>query len=126
MKGQSSAVDVRCKQTSRYSDIDHQSAIADVEVVEKRRKTSLIVTGLEPTINKFDPDLYCDEFHIQPDVVDTKRLGKDCPATDKTEPCLVVFRKAEQVEQLIAFSSIASALFLSGCMRQGLHYFKSH
>jgi hypothetical protein len=87
-------------------DTFQQSVITAVYVdqtVKKRRETSLIVTGLVPTEHISDTKLFADlcnsEFHVQPEVVYTKRLGH--PQSGKTQPLLIYLKQADQVTTLI-------------------------
>ena len=69
---------------------------------KKRRESSLIVSGLQPTPSRPDKSLFTDlcsaEFNIQPDIVSLKRIGH--PRPDKIQPLLVTLRKVDQAQRL--------------------------
>ena len=69
---------------------------------KKRRESSLIVSGLQPTPSRPDKSLFTDlcsaKFDIQPDIVSLKRIGH--PRPDKIQPLLVTLRKVDQAQRL--------------------------
>jgi hypothetical protein len=84
-----------------------QSLIAAVYVDQserKRRESTLIVSGLQVKDSCADNTLFSElciaELSVQPDIVTTKRLGREQPG--KIQPMLVVLRKADQAQLLIA------------------------
>lgn len=84
-----------------------QSLIAAVYVdqsEQKRRESSLIVSGLQENEAQTDKLIFAnlcnEEFNVQPDIVTTKRLGRAQPT--KIRPLLVVTRKTDQAQHLIA------------------------
>jgi hypothetical protein len=86
-----------------------QSLIAAVYVDQserKRRESTLIVSGLQVKDSCADHTLFSElcqaELSVQPDIVTTKRLGREQPG--KIQPMLVVLRKADQAQQLIAMA----------------------
>jgi hypothetical protein len=100
---------VRRKQISKKPSNLQQSVVAAVYVdqsLKKRRETSLIVSGLEPSPGKADSELFSslcsNELHIQPEVVKTKRLGNDNSSSVKPRPLLVILRETDQAQQLIS------------------------
>lgn len=83
-----------------------QSLIAAVYVdqsEQKRRESSLIVSGLQESKSESDKLVFtnlCEtEFRMKPDIVSTKRLGRFQPT--KIRPLLIVTRKADQAQHLI-------------------------
>ena len=84
-----------------------QSVIAAVyadQSEQKRRESSLIVSGLQESPTHTDKTLFMnlcsEEFNVQPDIVITKRLGRSQPT--KIRPLLIVTRKTDQAQHLIA------------------------
>jgi hypothetical protein len=84
-----------------------QSVVAAVyldQSIKKRRETSIIVSGLAPNSDVSDAELFTSlcsrEFHLVPNVLSTKRLGRSW--TDKIQPLLVYLKQADQAQQLIA------------------------
>ena len=84
-----------------------QSVVAAVYVdqsVKKRRETSIIVTGLAPTVTTPDSELFttlCStEFHFHPNIASTKRLGRVMEG--RIQPLLVYLKQSEQAKQLVA------------------------
>jgi len=84
-----------------------QSLIAAVYVdqsEQKRRESSLIVSGLQESKTQTDKliftNLCSEEFNMQPDIVITKRLGRAQPT--KIRPLLIVTRKTDEAQHLIA------------------------
>ena len=71
--------------------------------LKKRHESSLVVSGLDSTESKSDTDQFaalCDtEFHIQPSIVLTKRLGR--PQDGKIQPLLVVLKQVDQAKHII-------------------------
>jgi hypothetical protein len=91
----------------RSGDTFQHSVVTAVYVdqsLKRSRETSLIVTGLEPTVTKADAELVTalclTELHIQPDIASTKRLGHS--QTGKIQPLLVYLKLADQAKQLIS------------------------
>ena len=70
---------------------------------QKRRSSSLIVSGLQPNNSKSDSLLFSqlvlNEFGLQPDITYIKRLGQPLP--EKTRPLLVALRSIDQTQQII-------------------------
>ena len=70
---------------------------------QKRRSSSLIVSGLQPNNSKSDrllfSQLVLNEFGLQPDITYIKRLGQPLP--EKTRPLLVALRSIDQTQQII-------------------------
>jgi hypothetical protein len=84
-----------------------QSMIAAVymdQSLKQHRQSSLIISGLAPSITTSDAEqfkLMCNvEFNIQPNVITTKRLGRQ--QQDKIQPLLVVLQQVDHAQQLIA------------------------
>ena len=89
----------------RGTDTLQQSVVAAVYVDqerEKRRETSLMVTGLPPVAGKGDNKLFVDlcssELNLMPDVVSVKRIGH---AQGKIQPLLVYLKLADEVKKII-------------------------
>jgi hypothetical protein len=83
-----------------------QSVVAAVYVdqtIQKRRETSVIISGLAPKETASDSQLIADlcakEFHLSPSIISAKRLG--APQKDKIQPLLVYMKEAEQAKQLV-------------------------
>jgi hypothetical protein len=85
-----------------------QSVVAVVYVdqtIQKRRETSVIISGLAPKETASDSQLVADlcakELHLSPSIVSIKRLG--APQKDKIQPLLVIIymKEAEQAKQLV-------------------------
>ena len=76
--------------------------------LKKRHESSLIVSGLDSTESKSDTDQFaalCDtEFHIQPSIVLTKRLGR--PQDGKIQPLLVVLKQVDQAKRIISSAKL--------------------
>jgi hypothetical protein len=88
-----------------------QSVLTAVYVdqsLKKRQESSLIVSGLESVESKSDTDQFtalCDtEFHIQPSIVFTKRLGR--PLNGKIQPLLVVLKQVDQAKRIISSAKL--------------------
>ena len=84
-----------------------QSIIAAVyadQLEQKRRESTLIVSGIQESQTQNDKALFInlcrDELNLQVDVITTKRLGRPLP--NKVRPLLVVTRKADEAQHLIA------------------------
>ena len=91
---------------NKRSETLQQSVLTAVYVdqsLKKRHESSLIVSGLDSTESKSDTDQFaalCDtEFHIQPSIVLTKRLGR--PQDGKIQPLLVVLKQVDQAKHII-------------------------
>jgi hypothetical protein len=91
---------------TKRTDTFRQSVVTAVYVdqtIKKRHETSLIVSGLQPTSSQSDSDLFaaiCQaEFHILPNVILTKRLGRSDDG--KLQPLLVVLKQADEANKLI-------------------------
>jgi hypothetical protein len=96
---------------NKRSDTLQQSVLTAVYVdqsLKKRQESSLIVSGLESTESKSDTDQFtalCDtEFHIQPSIVFTKRLGR--PQNGKIQPLLVVLKQVDQAKHIISSAKL--------------------
>lgn len=100
---------VKRRQPRQQPNSFQQSVVAAVYIdqsTKKMRETSLIVSGLEPSIGHPDSELFSclcrEEFDIQPGIVKTKRLGKHSPSAGKAQPLLVILREKDQVRNLLA------------------------
>lgn len=94
---------------TKRTDTLRQSVVAAVYVdqtIKKRHETSVIVSGLQPTSSQSDSDLFvamCQaEFHILPNVILTKRLGRNEDV--KMQPLLVVLKQAAEANKLISLA----------------------
>jgi hypothetical protein len=91
---------------TKRTDTLRQNVVTAVYVdqtIKKRHETSLIVSGLQPTSSQSDSNLFAaichDEFHILPNVILTKRLGRRDDG--KPQPLLVVLKQADEANKLI-------------------------
>jgi hypothetical protein len=71
---------------------------------QKRRSSSLIVSGLQQTNSQSDRSLFnqlvLNEFGVQPDITYIKRLGPPLPG--KTRPLLVALKSVDQAKHIIS------------------------
>jgi hypothetical protein len=70
---------------------------------QKRRSSSMIISGLQPDSSKSDrllfSQLVLNEFGLQPEIVYVKRLGQ--PSPGKTRPLLVALKSIDQAQHII-------------------------
>lgn len=82
------------------------SVLLHGSIDKEEARQCLIVSGLEPTADKPDSELFSamfqDEFDIKPDIFKTNRLGKNNQPEGKTKPFLVILREVTQVQKLLA------------------------
>ena len=93
------------KQFSQF----RQSLVAAVYIDQRDRDShasSFIVSGLPTSTDHSDKsivtDLCSNEFNVQVDIVNTKRLGKASSSSTKVQPLLINVKNADHAKQIIS------------------------